>query len=145
MLPARDATIDRVWNDPFGRLMSRRPTWEPVDRETDDQWVGSFPVDIREDGDAFFVDAELPGLSRDQIDVMLQANVLTITAGAEMRGDQARRPLQQERRTGARRRVFRLSQAVDDQKIDARLENGVLHLTLPKREDMRPRRVELKS
>ncbi|MFW5652938.1 MAG: Hsp20/alpha crystallin family protein [Planctomycetota bacterium] len=112
--------------------------------DTDEDWIRSFPVDIREDDDAFHVDADLPGFNRDQIDVTLQENVLTITANAENE-DEDRYYVQQERATGTRRRMFRLTQAVDDQQIDAKLENGVLHLVLPKRSEVKPRRIELKN
>lgn len=98
---------------------------------------------MREDTDAFHVEAELPGFSRNQIDITLQENVLTITANAEQKGEE-RHYLQQERAAGTRRRVFRLTQAVDDQQVDANLENGVLHLTLPKRAEVKPRRIEVK-
>lgn len=144
MLPVRDSATDRLWSDPVGRMMRRPFSWGPAFMETDEDWASGFPVDIREDDDAFHVDAELPGFNRDQIDVTLQENVLTITANAEQ-NDEERYYLQQERATGTRRRVFRLTQSVDDQQIDAKLEDGVLHLTLPKRAEVKPRRIELKS
>lgn len=144
MLPVRDSAIDRMWSDPFGRMMHRPLPRHAAFHESDEDGASGFPVDIREDGDAFHVDAELPGFDRDQIDITLQQDVLTITADAG-RSDRAHHYLQQERATGTRRRVFRLTRAVDGQQIDAKYDNGVLHLTLPKRAEVRPRKIELKQ
>ena len=100
------------------------------------------PVDIEEREDAWVIEAELPGVSKDDINVEVRDNELEITG-----------EIKERERTGIlRRRTRRVGQfefrvtlpgGVDAQKLDARLDDGVLYVTVPKPQESRPRRVEV--
>ena len=105
-----------------------------------------YGVDIREDADHFYVEAELPGFKKDEVNVTLENATLTISAerneqtsnkGDEKKGES----LLQERRWGRYVRSFTLPPTVDEQKVDAKLQDGVLTITLNKREEVKPRRI----
>ncbi len=99
-------------------------------------------VDIREEDDAFFVDAEVPGLAAEDVDVDVEKNVLTIRGERkienEENGDKFRRV---ERRYGSFSRSFTLPDTVEADAISADLNNGVLSLRLPKKEAPTPRKI----
>jgi HSP20 family protein len=140
----------RGWNSPFGLIENQlgqalSQLWnesQPMEN------VGVYPVDIHEDDNHIYVEAEVPGFSRDQINVTLEKDVLTIQAQREVvksdkDNDNATRHLSERRYTRVSR-AFSLPNTVDENKVDARLENGVLYLTLHKREEVKPRRIEVK-
>ncbi|TDT51895.1 heat shock protein Hsp18 [Fonticella tunisiensis] len=92
----------------------------------------NFRVDLRETDDAYMVEADLPGVSKDSIDIDYENNYLTISAKRkdiveDKRDDYVRR----ERYFGELRRSFYMEN-VDESKITASFENGVLKVTLPK-------------
>src|SRR5690606_7809254 len=96
-----------------------------------------------EEDDHITVEAELPGFKRDEISVTMEQGVLTIDAERKVE-EKKGHPQLNERRWTRVTRSFRLGQAVDEGKVDAKLEDGVLTLTLPKREEVKPRRIEVK-
>jgi HSP20 family protein len=105
--------------------------------------VGAYPVDIHEDENFIYVDAEMPGFTRDQIEVTLEKGVLTIQAERkteEKKGE----PHIQERRFTKVARSFTLPNTVDENKVEAKVTDGVLHLKLSKREEVKPRKIEVK-
>lgn len=112
--------------------------------------AGTFAVDIREQDDALIVEAELPGYSKDQIEVNVEQGVLTIEArraehseaGDEGDGKGVRRHVA-ERVTHVTRR-FSLPPAYDTTSVEATLQDGVLTLTLPKRDEVKPRKITVK-
>lgn len=107
--------------------------------------TGSYPVNITEDSDAVHVEAELPGFKRDQINITLEKGVLKIEAErkAEEPNGQTRRHLNERRYTRVAR-AFSLPAHVDESSVDASLEEGVLSIKLNKREEAKPRRIEVK-
>lgn len=106
----------------------------------------SFRVDVRDDGDHYVMEAELPGATRENIKVDVDDGVLTISAEWKSVEKQNKTGdyLVNERRAGRVQRSFPLENVVED-KITAEYQNGVLKLTMPKREEVRrtPRRIEL--
>lgn len=103
----------------------------------------SYAVDIRETPDNIIVEAELPGFDKEQIDISLENRVLTISAAREeieQDGDQHLK----ERRNARVSRSFRLPATMDETSVDATLNNGVLTLTIQKREEVKPRKIEVK-
>jgi HSP20 family molecular chaperone IbpA len=94
-----------------------------------------------------YVEAELPGYKKDEVDITLENQTLTISAehksekteGEENKGDW----LLRERRYSRFLRSFNLPPTVDDQKVDAKLNDGVLTITLNKREETKPRRISV--
>jgi HSP20 family protein len=104
---------------------------------------GTYPVDIREDDDHVYVDAEMPGFKTDEIDVTIEKGVLSIEAKrVEDEAKEGTTHLKQRRYTRINRR-FTLPKTVDENKVNAKLEHGVLHLTLTKREEVRPRKIQV--
>lgn len=91
-----------------------------------------FRVDIKEKDDHFELEAELPGVPQDQIELSVEDNVLTITANMNAeRKDEKENYVYSERRVGKFQRSFNLDGIRKDD-ISAKYENGILHLTLPK-------------
>jgi HSP20 family protein len=104
------------------------------------------PVNLWEEADALHLEAELPGLNLGDLEIFVTGgNQLTL------KGQRKQVPLEkgtwhrEERTFGEFSRVLTLPVPVDADKVDARFENGVLHLTLPKAESARPRKIAVKT
>ena len=102
-------------------------------------------VDIVEDSHGITLWADLPGVSREKLDVKVHDARLTIEAEAELPVQGAVRVHHAELRAPRFARAFTVSDDFDTTKIDANLANGVLRLTIPRREEARPRRVEVRA
>lgn len=101
-----------------------------------------YAVDVREDADHFYVDAELPGFRKEDIELTLENQTLTIRA--ERKDEEEKKDhdyLLNERRYRRFLRSFTLPPTVDDRQVDAKLADGVLHVTLNKREETKPRKI----
>lgn len=105
--------------------------------------VAAYPVDIREDDQSIYVDAELPGFTKDQVDVTFENNVLTISAERKDEQEAQGETHLAERRFSRVQRSFTLPMPIDESKVDAKLTDGILHLTLPKREEAKPHRIHV--
>jgi HSP20 family protein len=104
---------------------------------------GQFPIDLYQDKDAFTVRAELPGFRREDLSIDLADGVLTIAGQQKTEAkadDKETAPVAQERRVS---RAVSLPENVDVEKIAAAYENGVLTVTLPKREETKPRQITI--
>ena len=102
-------------------------------------------VDIVETADALEVLADMPGVTRDSVEVTLEQRVLTVRGRAEVAAPEGLAPLHLEYEPGDYERVFALSDAVDPAGIKARVRGGVLHLRLPKAGPAELRRIEVKA
>jgi HSP20 family protein len=102
-------------------------------------------VDIVEDSQGITLWADLPGVSREKLDVKVHDSRLTIEAEAQLPVQGAVRVHHAELRAPRFARAFTVSDDFDTAKIDANLSNGVLRLTIPRREQARPRRVEVRA
>lgn len=92
-------------------------------------------VNIRENGKEFSIDLAAPGFSKDQFHVNVEDNVLTVSAEREEeKKDKGERFTRKEFSYNSFSRSFTLPQSVNADKVDAKYENGVLRLTLPKKE-----------
>jgi len=99
-------------------------------------------VNIFETRDGYVVEAEMPGVNKDGLEITLEGNEITLVgrrAPEQPNGDIVFR----ERRTADFRRVFELDPAIDPSRISAKIEQGVLTLTLPKSERVKPRKIEV--
>ena len=92
-------------------------------------------VDVKENDKAYTVQAEVPGVSKDEIHVSVEANVVTLRAEIKQEDAQGSddKLLRSERYYGAVSRSFQLPQEVDQAQARAKYDNGVLTLTLPKK------------
>jgi len=97
-------------------------------------------VNIFESKDGYVLEAEMPGVTKDGLEITLEANVLTIV-GHRSDATPAGEPVYRESRPLDFRRVFELDPAIDAEKINARVEQGVLTLTLPKAERVKPKKI----
>jgi len=102
-------------------------------------------VDIVETGDALEVLADMPGVTRDGVEVTLEQRVLTVRGRAEVPAPEGMAPLHLEYEPGDYERAFALSDAVDPAGIEARVRGGVLHLRLPKAGPAALRRIEVRA
>jgi HSP20 family protein len=143
--------------DPFREMMTLRNT---MDRLFDDsfrslsdwsqgpQRNGAFalPLDVVEWDEEFVVQASVPGANPEDIDITLTNNVLTIAGEIKQAatGEGAQHHLQ-ERAHGRFYRSLRLPAAVEDGDVDARYEQGVLTIHIPKSEEARPKRIPVRG
>jgi HSP20 family protein len=98
-------------------------------------------VDIFETDQALTLLADMPGVTPEKLSIDLRENVLTITGEANQSVKSDETPLLVEYNTGTYYRQFSLSEIIDQDKIDAKLKDGVLCLTLPKFEKATPRKI----
>ena len=101
-------------------------------------------IDLIESEKTFTLTADLPGVRPDDLTVNVHENVLTVSAPAPKPEGEKERDLVRETRPHAFRRSFTLSDAIDQTKIEAKLTDGVLELSLPKVEKARPRQISVK-
>ena len=103
------------------------------------------PVDIYEDENAFLIKVELPEINREDVKVNLNENVLSIAGERRVENEEKRENYHRvERSYGQFHRSFTLPQNVDAGAINAQFKDGVLRLTLPKKEEAKPRQIEVK-
>ena len=103
-------------------------------------------VDVVEHPDRFTVECDLPGLEQKDIDLSIASGVLTIKG--EKKGEKVNekaKVYRQETWEGSFQRTVALPASVDADKVDASYRNGVLTIELPKSEEARTRKIELKS
>ena len=99
-----------------------------------------FKTDIKEDEDSYYIEAELPGMNRDDINIELEDNNLIISAHNEETDEvEEENYIRKERRSGSYQRVFPLENVKTDD-ISATYEDGLLNITLPKEEPGREKR-----
>ena len=97
-------------------------------------------VDICETKDGYVLQAEMPGVNKEGLEITLEDNEITIV-GHRQFGPFSGEPVFRESREADYRRVFELDPAIDSGKISARMDQGVLTLTLPKSEKVKPRKI----
>jgi len=103
-------------------------------------------VDIREEDDAFYVDAEVPGVAAEDVKVDVEKNVLTISGERKAEKDEAEGSYRRvERYYGTFSRSFTLPETVNADSIHADLRDGVLTLRLPKKEAPKPRAIPVNA
>lgn len=132
--PARFDT-PAMFDDLF-RNFGLGPSW------TQPEFVADMRVDITEDDDAFHVEAEIPGVDKDDIDVSVEGNRVSITAEAKREKEKKdEKELIVERSWGRAYRAFALPTDIDGNRTEARYDKGVLSLTLPKHANGKARRI----
>ena len=135
--PAADpfwSLVDRFFNE--GAQGERSGSVAPVHRS----WMP--PVDIYETEDAFTATADLPGLKKDDIDISLEDNTLTVSGERTWGSDDENGTFRRvERAHGKFSRSFSLPSGIDVTKLDASFKDGVLTLTMPKSEMAKVRKI----
>ena len=110
------------------------------------QSLDSMPkADIHETKEGAVLYIDLPGVNKDSLDINVDNNVLTIKGGVDLKTPVDLNPTYMDVHAGAYHRKFTLSAELDSSKIDANLANGVLKLEIPRSEEHKPRRIEVKA
>jgi HSP20 family protein len=137
---------------PFGELLSLR---QAMDRLFEDRVVrpvgwgaASFdpgvPVDVSVTADALVVEAQLPGIKPDDVDITVENGTLTIRAdSSEETHNRQGDDLVQEIRRGTISRTLRLPNGLEPDKAKATFEDGVLTLRIPKADEVKPRQIRI--
>lgn len=99
--------------------------------------------DVSENADAFKVRVNLPGVNREGVDISIEEETLSITGTRTGVAPKDWRPLRRELPDGDYRLNLRLNVPVNDEKIKARVEDGILDLTLPKADEVKPRKIKV--
>lgn len=126
-----------AWFNPLVEVENLLRPFEASMRST------SMPIDAYRRGFEYVVDLDLPGVSRDSIDVTVERNVLRVTAERMERHGQDEQVLLAERPKGQITRSLYLGQDLDADNIKADYADGVLSLTIPVAEQAKPRRVPI--
>jgi HSP20 family protein len=102
-------------------------------------------VEVFEAADGITLRADLPGVNKDGLKVQIEQDTLTIEGDAKFTLPENLQPLHAEVRSQRFQRSFTLSKELDAHQITASLQHGVLELHIPKRAEVRPRRIEVKA
>ena len=102
-------------------------------------------IDVTENGQSYTVKAELPGIKKEDIHVTLQDGVLTISGETREDTEQKEgdRVIRRERRYGKYSRSMTLNKQVDENNVKAAYADGILSLTLPKKEESKPQKINV--
>ena len=108
-------------------------------------YANRFPaVDITEGEQAYLLEAELPGYKQEEVKVQVEKHVLKLSSTKESSKEEEKKSLVTERCYQCFERSFTLPEDVDEEKIDGKFENGLLVLTMPKKEVAKPKAIEVK-
>jgi len=129
--------IDRLFQSPFSSLVGQgslqpfRSGWCPA-------------MDVYEDSDALYVQAELPGMKKEQIELSLQDGMLTLAGERKLDApEQGTETYRSERLMGRFHRTLALHVPVEADKVKATYQDGILTVTLPKAETAKPRQIQV--
>ncbi len=133
-------------NDPFDWIDDMRRTFEGFFGDVPAARGTGPAVDVREEEDKYILQADLPGMSQDDVDLHIENNVLTLKSAREHEEEKKEQGyLIRERRSTSFTRSFPLPKGVDQDKIDATFKNGVLTVTMPKSVDQSGRKIDIKK
>lgn len=125
--------MTRVFGRAYGDGAEGARTWAP-------------PIDIYETPDSYKVVAELPGFAPDEVDVTVNEGTLTIRGERKFYNEVNEENFHRiERRFGAFQRLVSLPQQVQSEKVEATFDKGVLTVSIPKAELVKPRKIEIKA
>jgi HSP20 family protein len=128
MEPLGDVFFDRLW-----------PEWR---RDMGEEWTPT--VDLFEKEGNYYLKAEIPGLEKDDISVTLSDGVITLTGKKESSHEEKTDAYHvKEMKSGTFTRCFRLPEEIDEEKIEATYKDGVLSVTMPKKEGSKPKKIEV--
>ncbi len=100
-------------------------------------------TNLLENGDTFEVQAEVPGISKDDLNIKIQGNYLEISGKRSLDIPDGYKVHRNERGTTTFFRSFTLRDDIDSEKVEAALKDGILYLTLPKSETAKPRQITI--
>jgi HSP20 family molecular chaperone IbpA len=103
------------------------------------------PVDIIEDAEGIVVTADLPGVAKEDVAISVEGDTLTLEGVVKLGESNAMQPVYAEIAVAQFRRSFVLGRDLDTSRIDAEIRNGVLRVRVPKQEQAKPRRVQIRA
>jgi HSP20 family protein len=127
--------LEQFFEEPFGepnRDLGFWGAWNPA-------------VDVYEDQDSFRVRAELPGMKKDEINITLHENTLTLSGERKERENAGAKSFRSERIFGRFQRTLTLPRGIEANRVTASYRDGILAVTLPKTEQSKPRQIQIKS
>ena len=101
------------------------------------------PADVLEDSDGITLRLDMPGVSKDRLNIQADKNTLVIEGEVQIAMPQGMEALYAEIQSTRYRRSFTLSGELDAEKTAANVSNGVLSVSIPKRAELRPRKIEV--
>jgi HSP20 family protein len=129
--------MDRLWDDYFGP--GRRAL-----RPLEEAWMPA--VDVSESGDKITIKAEIPGMEAKDIEISMVGDTLTIKGEKKVEKEEKEENYHMvERSYGSFTRAMKLPAPVDPDKVEATYKNGVLTVVLPKKEEVKPKSIEIKA
>lgn len=135
LVSLRDA-MDRMFEESFVRPWARWPVFAEE---------SVLPVDVYETEDAVVVEAPVPGVKAEDVDVSITGDTLTIKGESKFEKKVERENyIRQERRYGSFCRAVTLPGGLKTDKAEAEFQNGVLSITFPKSEEMKPKSIKVK-
>jgi HSP20 family protein len=142
--PTGDVVRDRfgrLFEDAFNDML--RPYGTDAEAVSTRTWIPR--VDIRENADGLALLMDVPGLGKDDLNITLENNVLTIAGERKFEADEKANESYHrlERQYGAFSRSFTLAPTVHTDKVEASFKDGVLSVHLPKQEESKPRRISI--
>lgn len=130
--------MDRLFED---ALVNTAATWDPAG-----QRGSQLPLDVYTTKDAIMVRASVPGVNSDEVEITVEGSIVAIRGETQLeKVEEGTTWLVQEQRHGAFARTIDLAMPVQADKAEARFENGILMLTLPKAEEIKPKIIKVKS
>lgn len=153
--PQQDVTR---WDRGFPAISSLQSLRYDLNRIVDEFFRGDYPandsfftrdwnpaVDIVENNDAYVLHAELPGMNKNDVKITLENNILTIRGEKKNETEEKENGYHRlERSYGSFERSFTIPGMIKQEDIDAKYNNGILSLTLPKAEEAKPKFIDVK-
>ena len=130
--------------DDFNNLFSStiRNNWNSNDEET---YYWAPPVDVKEDDKEYTIMVDLPGLSKNDVTIKIKNNILTVNSNQGSKTEVENETFHyRERRNGNFHRTFKIPDIVEQKKVVASFENGILLIALPKSKESVPNELEIK-
>src|SRR5437763_12256436 len=109
------------------------------ERQATEQFIAP-PATVLENADGYTLEVEMPGVSKENLEMWVENNELTVTGRRSLPAVEGTLVHRESRRENFRR-TFELDPSIDAEKISARIEQGVVRLTLPKAEQVNPRKI----
>jgi HSP20 family protein len=130
--------LDREFDGLFGKIVDSARTA----KETATQWVPA--MNVTEAADGFVVTLDVPGLKSDAFDIEFKEGVLTVSGERPFAESDDVKRHRSERKFGTFKRTVSLNEDIDIEKLDAEYLDGVLTISLPKREAVRPTKIAVR-
>ena len=139
-LPRPISRLEEEMEDLFGRLFQGSGDWLiPTEGFLP-------PADVVETDKGFEVTVDLPGMKPDEVNVELKSGGLWISGKREEEKEEEGKTYHRiERRSGEFRRVVPVPETIDEEKVTAHFEDGVLKIVVPKNEEVKPKRIEVET